>query len=75
MGACVLSAAVSRRRSEILNQFDLVIADLAEPCCLQQGINRTRLVHQGVDTVFNAEPVPRLVKRSLVIFLVGNRTS
>ena len=59
---------------EILNQFDLVIAGSRWNHALlkQQGINRTRLVHQGVDTaVFNAEPVPRLVKRSLVIFSGG----
>ena len=38
----------------------------------RQGIERARLVHQGVDTaVFNPEPVPRLLKRSLVIFSGG----
>ena len=36
------------------------------------GINRACLVHQGVDTaVFNPEPVPRLLRRSLVIFSGG----
>ena len=38
----------------------------------RQGIERSYLVHQGVDTaVFNPEPVPRLVNRSLVIFSGG----
>ena len=35
-------------------------------------MHRARLVHQGVDTaLFNPEPVPRLLKRSLVIFSGG----
>ena len=64
----------SQKDLEILNQFDLVIAGSRwnQALLKQQGINRTRLVHQGVDTaVFNAEPVPRLVNRSLVIFSGG----
>ena len=35
-------------------------------------MKRAHLVHQGVDTaLFNPEPVPRLLKRSLVIFSGG----
>ena len=41
-----------------------------ESALLRTGIDRARLVHQGVDTVC-AEPVPRLLKRSLVIFSGG----
>ena len=42
-------------------------------CLKRQGIHRAHLVHQGVDTaVFNAEPVPRLLRRSLVIFRVAS---
>ena len=38
----------------------------------RQGIQRAHLVHQGVDTaVFNSEPVPRFLKRSLVVFSGG----
>ena len=38
----------------------------------RQGIERSRLVHQGVDTaLFNPEPVPRFLKRSFVIFSGG----
>ena len=59
---------------EILNQFDLVISGSRwnQALLKRQGIDRAHLVHQGVDTaVFNAEPVPQLLKRSLVIFSGG----
>ena len=46
--------------------------DGIRPLLKKQGIDRAFLVHQGVDTaVFNPEPVPRLFKRSLVIFSGG----
>ena len=36
------------------------------------GLQQARLVHQGVDTaLFNASPVPRLLRRSLVVFSGG----
>ena len=70
-----LSAVVfSQKDLEILNQFDLVISGSRwnQALLKRQGINRAHLVHQGVDTaVFNPEPVPRLLKRSLVIFSGG----
>ena len=59
---------------EILNQFDLVISGSRwnQALLKRQGIDSAFLVHQGVDTaVFNPEPVPRLLKRSLVIFSGG----
>ena len=38
----------------------------------QLGLHQARLVHQGVDTaLFNASPVPRLLRRSLVVFSGG----
>ena len=38
----------------------------------QHGLEQAHLVHQGVDTaLFNPAPVPRLLKRSLVIFSGG----
>ena len=63
-----------RQGSEILNQFDLVISGSRwnQALLKRQGIDSAFLVHQGVDTaVFNPEPVPRLLKRSLVIFSGG----
>ena len=59
---------------EILNQFDLVITGSRwnQALLKRQGIERAHLVHQGVDTaVFNPEPVPRLLHRSLVVFSGG----
>ena len=61
---------------DILNQFDLVISGSRWNQALllkRQGIDSCAyLVHQGVDTaVFNPEPVPRFLKRSLVIFSGG----
>ena len=64
----------SQKDLEILNKFDLVISGSRwnQALLKRQGIVRARLVHQGVDTaVFNPEPVPRLLKRSLVIFSGG----
>ena len=64
----------SEKDLEILNQFDLVISGSRwnQALLKRQGINRARLVHQGVDTaVFNPEPVPRLLRRKLVIFSGG----
>ena len=64
----------SQKDLEILNQFDLVISGSRwnQALLKRQGIDRAHLVHQGVDTaVFNSEPVPRLLKRSLVIFSGG----
>ena len=38
----------------------------------QFGLGQARMVHQGVDTaLFNAVPVPRLLKRPLIIFSGG----
>ena len=49
-----------------------LVSVISEPSMHKQGIDRSYLVHQGVDTaVFNPEPVPRLVNRSLVIFSGG----
>ena len=64
----------SEKDLETLSQFDLVISGSRwnQALLKQQGINRSYLVHQGVDTsVFNAEPVPQLLKRSLIIFSGG----
>ena len=64
----------SKKDLEILDQFDLVISGSRwnQALLKRQGIDRAHLVHQGVDTaVFNPEPVPRLLKRSLVIFSGG----
>ena len=59
---------------EVLDQFDLVISGSRwnQALLKRQGISRSHLVYQGVDTaVFNPEPVPRLLRRSLVIFSGG----
>ena len=64
----------SQKDLEILKQFDLVITGSRwnQALLKQQGVDRAHLVHQGVDTaVFNPEPVPRLLKRSLIIFSGG----
>lgn len=64
----------SDRDLEILRKFDLVVSGSRwnQALLQKQGVKRARLVHQGVDTaLFNAEPVPRLLKRSLVIFSGG----
>tara|TARA_B100000674_G_C37977132_1_gene979985 strand:+ start:1115 stop:2323 length:1209 start_codon:yes stop_codon:yes gene_type:complete len=59
---------------ETLKQFDLVISGSRwnQALLKRQGIDRSHLVHQGVDTaVFNPEPVPQLLKRSIIIFSGG----
>ena len=59
---------------ETLRNFDLVVSGSRwnQALLQRQGVHRSRLVHQGVDTaLFNPEPVPRLLKRSLVIFSGG----
>ena len=64
----------SEKDLEILNQFDLVISGSRwnQALLKRQGIDRAHLVHQGVDTaVFNPEPVPQLLRRSLIIFSGG----
>jgi len=64
----------SAKDLEVLDQFDLVISGSRwnQALLKRQGISRSHLVHQGVDTaVFNPEPVPRLLRRSLVIFSGG----
>ena len=64
----------SKKDLEILNQFDLVISGSRwnQALLKRQGINRAHIVHQGVDTaVFNPEPVPQLLRRSLIIFSGG----
>ena len=62
----------SQKDLEILNQFDLVCGSRRNQALLKGRVERAHLVHQGVDTaVFNPEPVPRLLKRSLVIFSGG----
>ena len=64
----------SEKDLEILNKFDLVISGSRWNHTLlrRQGIERAHLVHQGVDTaVFNPEPVPQLLRRSLIIFSGG----
>ena len=63
----------SDRDLEILRKFDLVVSGSRwNQALCKAGVKRARLVHQGVDTaLFNAEPVPRLLKRSLVIFSGG----
>ena len=64
----------SSKELEILNGFDLVITGSRwnQSSLVRQGITRSHLVHQGVDTaLFNPEPVPRLLNRSLVIFSGG----
>ena len=66
-------SSFSQKDLEVLDQFDLVISGSRwnQALLRRQGIDRSYLVHQGVDTaVFNPEPVPRLVNRSLVIFSV-----
>ena len=58
----------------ILKKFDLVISGSRwnQALLRRQGIDRARLVHQGVDTaVFNPEPVPQLLRRGLIIFSGG----
>ena len=68
----------SARDLEILKNFDLVVSGSRwnQAILQQQGVRRSRLVHQGVDTtLFNPEPVPRLFKRSLVIFSGGKLES
>ena len=64
----------SDRDLSTLRSFDLVVSGSRwnQALLQQQGVPRARLVHQGVDTaLFNPEPVPRLLKRSLVIFSGG----
>ena len=64
----------SNRDLETLRTFDLVVSGSRwnQALLQRQGVQRARLVHQGVDTaLFNPEPVPRLLKRSLVIFSGG----
>ena len=64
----------SARDVETLRNFDLVVSGSRwnQALLQRQGVHRSRLVHQGVDTaLFNPEPVPRLLKRSLVIFSGG----
>ena len=64
----------SPRDVDTLRNFDLVVSGSRWNQALLQrhGVQRARLVHQGVDTaLFNPEPVPRLLKRSLVIFSGG----
>ena len=64
----------SARDLDILRSFDLVVSGSRwnQALLQRQGVQRARLVHQGVDTaLFNPEPVPRLLKRSLVIFSGG----
>ena len=64
----------SDRDLETLRSFDLVVSGSRwnQALLQQHGVERSTLVHQGVDTaVFNPEPVPRLLKRSLVIFSGG----
>ena len=59
---------------ETLRGFDLVVSGSRwnQALLKKQGVHRASLVHQGVDTaLFNPEPVPRLLKRSLVIFSGG----
>ena len=68
----------SARDLEVLKNFDLVVSGSRwnQAILQQQGVRRSRLVHQGVDTtLFNSEPVPRLFKRSLVIFSGGKLES
>ena len=67
-------SSFSQKDLEILKKFDLVISGSRwnQALLKRQGIERARLVYQGVDTaVFNSEPVPRLLKRSLVVFSGG----
>ena len=64
----------SARDLDILRSFDLVVSGSRwnQALLQRQGVKRALLVHQGVDTaLFNPEPVPRLLKRSLVIFSGG----
>ena len=64
----------SNKDIETLRGFDLVVSGSRwnQALLQQQGVHRARLVHQGVDTaLFNPEPVPRFLKRSLVIFSGG----
>ena len=68
------SRRFSARSLDILKSFDLVVSGSRwnQALLQRQGVHRARLVHQGVDTaLFNPEPVPRLLKRSLVIFSGG----
>ena len=67
-------SSFSQKDLEILKKFDLVISGSKwnQALLRRQGVDRACLVHQGVDTaVFNPEPVPVLIKRSLVIFSGG----
>ena len=64
----------SEKDLEIINQFDMVISGSRwnQALLKRQGIDRAHLVHQGVDTaVFNPEPVPQLLRRSLIVFSGG----
>ena len=64
----------SQQDLDVLNRFHLVITGSRwnQALLRRQGIQSAYLVHQGVDTaVFNPEPVPRLLQRSLVIFSGG----
>lgn len=64
----------SEQDLQVLKKFDLVVSGSRwnQAFLKQQGVHQARLVHQGVDTaVFNPEPVPRLINRSLVIFSGG----
>lgn len=64
----------SKQQVETLKSFDLVVTGSSwNQSLLQQwGVSQSQLVHQGVDTgLFNPAPVPKLIKRSLVIFSGG----
>ena len=64
----------SERDLHTLRSFDRVITGSRwnQALLQRQGIAQAHLVHQGVDTaLFNPEPVPRLLDRSLVIFSGG----
>ena len=68
----------SKQQLEILQSFDLVVTgSLWNQALLKQfGVSRSQLVHQGVDAgLFNPAPVPKLIKRSLVIFSGGKLES
>lgn len=67
-------SSFSAKELKLLKRFDLLITGSRwnQGVMRQQGVERARLVHQGVDTaLFNPEPVPRLLQRSLVIFSGG----
>lgn len=64
----------SEQDLQVLKKFDLVVSGSRwnQAFLKQQGVHQARLVHQGVDTaLFNPEPVPKLINRSLVIFSGG----